>query len=103
MISIAVILDLRQKMQAIEFVFPKMYSAYKSQENVTNVRKTIFELYDECVVMATSGSVGIDCSLNIASEIVCLPQASADYWDDLDEYCGELESNEPQKSDWWIT
>ncbi|XP_071914014.1 zinc finger BED domain-containing protein DAYSLEEPER-like [Coffea arabica] len=95
LMSITAILDSRQKMRAIEFAFPKMYSTYKAQENITYVRKTIFELYDEYVTMATSGSTGTSCSLNPLSEIACLPQASADYWDDLDEYCGELESDEP--------
>ncbi|XP_071902382.1 zinc finger BED domain-containing protein RICESLEEPER 3-like [Coffea arabica] len=76
-----------------------MYSTYKAQENITYVRKPIFELYDECIAMATGGSAGTDCSLTVASEIVCLPRTSADYWDDLDEYCGELESDEPQKSE----
>ncbi|XP_027101321.1 zinc finger BED domain-containing protein RICESLEEPER 2 [Coffea arabica] len=99
LMSIAAILDPKQKMRAIEFAFPKMYSAYETQENITYVRKAIFELYDEYVAMATSGSAGTGCSLNPASEIVCPPRATADYWDDLDEYCGELESDEPHKSE----
>ncbi|XP_071916286.1 zinc finger BED domain-containing protein RICESLEEPER 2-like [Coffea arabica] len=99
LMSIAAILDPRQKMRAIEFAFPKMYSTYEAQQNITYVRKAIFELYDEYVAMATSGSAGTGCSLNPASEIVCPPRASADYWDDLDEYCGELESDEPHKSE----
>nr|XP_027101863.1 zinc finger BED domain-containing protein RICESLEEPER 1-like [Coffea arabica] len=99
LMSIAAIWDPRQKMRAIEFAFPKMYSTYEAQENITYVRKAIFELYDEYVAMATSGSAGTGCSLNPASEIVCLLRASTDYWDDLDEYCGELESDEPHKSE----
>ncbi|XP_071920759.1 zinc finger BED domain-containing protein RICESLEEPER 2-like [Coffea arabica] len=98
LMSIAVIYP-RQKMRATEFTFPKMYSTYEAQENMTYVRKAIFELYIEYVVMATSGSAGTDCSLNAAFKIVCLPRASADYWDDLDEYCGQFESDEPHKSE----
>ena len=91
--SIAAILNPRQETQAIEFTFPKIYSTYEAQENITKVRKAIFGVYDEYVAMASSGSMGTDSSINATSSIQGPPQALADYWHDLDKYYGELESN----------
>ena len=86
-------------MRVIEFAFPKMYSTYKAQEISQKFEKGIFDLYDEYVDMASSVIVGTDSSINATSSIQGRPRASAEYWDDLDQHCGEIESNEPYKSE----
>ncbi|XP_027177996.1 zinc finger BED domain-containing protein RICESLEEPER 2-like [Coffea eugenioides] len=58
LMAIAAILDPRQKMRVLEFVFSKIYSALECQENITKVKKTLFEMYEEYVsaVVSSSGS-----------------------------------------------
>ncbi|XP_027174346.1 zinc finger BED domain-containing protein RICESLEEPER 1-like [Coffea eugenioides] len=90
------ILDPRQKMRAIEFAFPKTYSTYEAQENITYVRKAIFELYDEYVAMGTSGSAGTDSSLNATSEISEL----VDYLDKPRQPTGQ-NPKDFNCLDWW--
>ena len=49
LMAIVAILDSRQKMRVLEFVFPKIYSALECQENITKVQKHLFEIYEEYV------------------------------------------------------
>ena len=53
--AIGAILDPRQKMRLISF--PKIYSPFESEENLTKVWKALFDFYEEYVV-ATGNSSG---------------------------------------------
>ncbi|KAK4394182.1 Zinc finger BED domain-containing protein RICESLEEPER 1 [Sesamum angolense] len=47
LMSIATVLDLRCKMKALEFCFPKLYSSEKVEREISFVRKSLHELYSE--------------------------------------------------------
>ncbi|XP_027090309.1 zinc finger BED domain-containing protein RICESLEEPER 2-like [Coffea eugenioides] len=99
LMSVAAILNPRQKIRAIEFTFPKMYSHCETQENITKVWKAIFDLYEEYAAMANSASAHSETSTNTSASSHDPSRPLADCWDDLDEYYGELETNEPHKTE----
>ncbi|XP_071926102.1 zinc finger BED domain-containing protein RICESLEEPER 1-like [Coffea arabica] len=99
LMSIAAILDPRQKMRVIEFAFPKMYPPYEAQENIIKVRQAIFDLYEEYVVIAASASAGANNSMFGASTSQDPLRPSSSIWDDFDEYCVKVETNEAHKSE----
>ena len=54
-LSIVANLDLRQKMAAIEFSFPRTYPAHEAQKTVASVKMTVFDLYKEDVAPNKDG------------------------------------------------
>ncbi|XP_071916217.1 zinc finger BED domain-containing protein RICESLEEPER 1-like [Coffea arabica] len=95
LMAIAAILDPRQKMRVVEFVYPQMYPHFQAQEHISNVRKVLFDLYEEYVALMASieGRAMEDCSLEGRRKNA--PASSS--WDDFDIYCDEVETNEPLK------
>lgn len=83
----------------IEFAFPKMYPCCEAQENIIKVRKAIFDLYEEYVAMAASASGGADNSTFGASTSLNPLHPSSSFWDDFDEYCVEVKTSEPHRSE----
>ena len=95
LMAIVAILDSRQKMRVLEFVFPKIYSALECQENITKVQKTLFEMYKEYVSAVVSSSGSTIESQHGASQ----GNQTFDWNDDFDEYCEKVETLEPRKSE----
>lgn len=61
LMSIAAILDPMQRMQAMEFAFPKMYLAYEAQEKIMIARKAILDLFEEYREMAAIAIATASC------------------------------------------
>lgn len=78
----------------MEFAFPKMYPAYEAQEKIKKVQKAIFDLFEEyremaAIASATASSGSVASS---SSQGPLWPWGDS-YWDDLDEYCVDIETN----------
>ncbi|XP_043813814.1 zinc finger BED domain-containing protein DAYSLEEPER-like [Manihot esculenta] len=58
LISLAAILDPRNKMKLIEWSFPEIYSEFDSDEHITTVMETLRMLYNEYVDAHKTKSIG---------------------------------------------
>ncbi|KAG8374690.1 hypothetical protein BUALT_Bualt10G0022100 [Buddleja alternifolia] len=56
LMAIAAVLDPRYKMMALEFFFPKLYSPEKAATELAFVRRTLYDLYSEYVLMCSAES-----------------------------------------------
>lgn len=97
LMSIAAILDPRQKMRVVEFAFPQMYPPYEAEENISKVKRVIFEVYEEYLAASKDGKANETQTHGSGGKEK--NSASSSRWAKFDEYCEEIETTEPQKSE----
>uniref|UniRef100_A0A5B7BBC5 Putative zinc finger BED domain-containing protein RICESLEEPER 2-like n=1 Tax=Davidia involucrata TaxID=16924 RepID=A0A5B7BBC5_DAVIN len=56
--AIAAVLDPRYKMRLIEFCFPKIYSSIEAELHINIVRDSLYELYNDYVVIHSLSYIG---------------------------------------------
>ncbi|XP_071901103.1 zinc finger BED domain-containing protein RICESLEEPER 3-like [Coffea arabica] len=97
LMAIATILDPRQKTRVVEFAFPQMFPSFEAQEHISSVKKVLFELYDEYANLNAIEKENVVHSC--ASKRPQKNATSSSRWVDFDEYCDEMETTEPQRSE----
>ncbi|KAG6515925.1 hypothetical protein ZIOFF_026371 [Zingiber officinale] len=90
-----------QKMLAVEFCFPKLYSELDASKHISKVKEIINSLYEEYVVEETNKGVPhLPESESFGSSSVRRSQQNSVYnWDDFDEYYAKVETSETKKSE----
>ncbi|XP_019165738.1 PREDICTED: zinc finger BED domain-containing protein RICESLEEPER 2-like [Ipomoea nil] len=88
-----------KKMLAVEFCFPRLYSDIEAKENISKVKEIINTLYEEYVAEAMNKGISenLGSSTTFGSQVS--RQNSTYDWDDFDDYCAQVETSEPKKSE----
>lgn len=94
LMAIGANLDLRLKMLSVEFCFSKMYSNSNALEKINDVKKALYDLYNEYV---TANNVGE--RENASGNKVGGDGHLEEDWDDWDEYIKTNQGSCSQKSE----
>ncbi|XP_027168887.1 zinc finger BED domain-containing protein RICESLEEPER 2-like [Coffea eugenioides] len=96
-LAVAAILDPRQKMRVVDFTYPQMYLPSEASQNISTIRRVLFELYDEYVALAANPTGGPMASSSSQRQGTNATKKTR--WGDFDQYCDEVETSEPHKSE----
>ncbi|XP_027083792.2 zinc finger BED domain-containing protein RICESLEEPER 2-like [Coffea arabica] len=96
-LAVAAILDPRQKMRVVDFTYPQMYLPSEASHNISTIRRVLFELYDEYVALAANPTGGPMASSSSQRQGTNATKKTR--WGDFDQYCDEVETSEPHKSE----
>ncbi|XP_019186730.1 PREDICTED: zinc finger BED domain-containing protein RICESLEEPER 2-like [Ipomoea nil] len=99
LMAIGAVFDPRKKMLAVEFCFPRLYSDIEAKENISKMKEIINTLYEEYVAEAMNKDISknLGSSTTFGSQVS--RQSSTYDWDDFDDYCAQVETSEPKKSE----
>ncbi|XP_071901070.1 zinc finger BED domain-containing protein RICESLEEPER 2-like [Coffea arabica] len=84
-------------MRVVDFTYPQMYLPSKASHNISTIRRVLFELYDEYVALAANPTGGPMASSSSQRQGTNATKKTR--WGDFDQYCDEVETSEPHKSE----
>ncbi|XP_071928268.1 zinc finger BED domain-containing protein RICESLEEPER 2-like [Coffea arabica] len=85
-------------MRVVDFTYPQMYLPSEASHNISTIRRVLFELYDEYVALAANPTTGGPMASS-SSQRQGTNATKKTRWGDFDQYCDEVETSEPHKSE----
>ncbi|XP_019173798.1 PREDICTED: zinc finger BED domain-containing protein RICESLEEPER 2-like [Ipomoea nil] len=99
LMAIGAVFDPTKKMLAVEFCFPRLYSDKEAKENISKVKEIINTLYEEYVAEAMNKGISKNPGSSTTFGSQVSRQSSTYDWDDFDDYCAQVETSKPKKSE----
>ncbi|KAL0404107.1 UNVERIFIED_CONTAM: Zinc finger BED domain-containing protein RICESLEEPER 1 [Sesamum radiatum] len=96
LMSIAVVMDPRCKLRALDFCFPRLYSSETVERQIATVQKTLYELYSEYVAIfnTESESIGEGQRNNLSNPDLTNVETQCG-WSEYAEFLKSVESIQP--------